>query len=434
MNRVHSVLLLAGLTLATNAQSSPSFIPNGSNVTLGQSSNTQTIHSYTNNPAMGASALKDGDGNFKWGIISVTVGAEFGDMNNIEKTIEDLSNGFDGTTVNGPADIQPIVDSFNAGLAELDNNGTFKFSTNVSPASPLVIAANWLGGTLVFDINGSAAFKGQVLYDPIDSSGDPLVQGDDDVYYNGTTLVIENNDSTVMGSVAAIGEFSLAYSRLVHNNEKSDIYGGFRLKALRVGLVRDTIKLSDTNNNITSSIENYSADDIQTAMTADIGVLYTTDHYRIGATVNNITSPSFDYNKVDLSTYDNTTNVYSRLSKTQSFTMDRQFVLEGAWYSKNRYWVLNASYEVNAVTDPFGDDYQWFVVSAAYASDSFLIPGFRLGLRNNLAGSKLSYLTAGTTLFNIFNLDLAYSTESVEVDGSSYPRSFFASLGFSVNF
>jgi len=427
---------VAGLTVAGTTHASPNFIPSGSNITFGHTSNTQTIHGFNNNPAMGATALKDGEGHFKWGLFDISAGLELGNMNNIEQTINDLSDAFGaGGTPTTQPEVDALVAKFNSDLQQLTQDGTIKISANVAALSPIVIAANWLGGALVFDFNATAATKIQTLYDPIDASVGLGQNDGDDVYFDGNNLIIEpTNDTAAVGSVIGIAEFSLGYSHLLSSHENGDIYGGIRLKALRVGLYREAVKLSDANGNVSDTVGDFSADDVQTAMTADLGALYTSKHYRFGATLKNINAPSFDYNTFDISKFNSGTSVYSELSNSQTYTMDRQLVVDAAWHSENRYWVINGSYDVNAVADPFGDEYKWMVVSAAYASDRILIPGIRFGVRKNLAGSHLSYLTLGTTLFNVVEIDAAASTQKVEVDGSSYPRAFFVSIGASINF
>src|SRR5690606_41687238 len=69
-----------------------------------------------------------------------------------------------------------------------------------------------------------------------------------------------------------------------------------------------------------------------------------------------------------------------------------------------------------------------------YFADSYLIPNARIGIRKNLAGSELTYLNLGTTLFGVANLDLGYSLDSTEIDGSSTPRGLAISFGFEEKF
>jgi hypothetical protein len=81
-----------------------------------------------------------------------------------------------------------------------------------------------------------------------------------------------------------------------------------------------------------------------------------------------------------------------------------------------------------------GDDYQWASVGAGFASDSWWLPGARVGVRKNLAGTELTYITAGITVFNIVNLDLAATTQTVQVNGRTLPRGAIANIGINVLF
>jgi hypothetical protein len=114
--------------------------------------------------------------------------------------------------------------------------------------------------------------------------------------------------------------------------------------------------------------------------------------------------------------------------------MTRQLHLEGAVFTESQNWVVAVGLDVNAVEDPTGNEYKWATISAGYATDSWWIPGFRVGYRANMAGTELSYLTGGLTLFKTVNLDLAYGLDSVEIDGESAPRSFMLNLGFELTF
>ncbi|NOX43775.1 MAG: hypothetical protein GXP19_08615 [Gammaproteobacteria bacterium] len=121
--------------------------------------------------------------------------------------------------------------------------------------------------------------------------------------------------------------------------------------------------------------------------------------------------------------------------------MKPQVRLEGALFSSNQNWVFGVAVDANAINDPIGQEYQWATVSAAYATDSFLRPGFRVGYRANLAGNKLSYITTGLTLFKSFNLDIAYGLEDVEIEKNdltsvdgTVARSIIVNIGLEVTF
>lgn len=433
--------LFVGLFISTSiAFAEQVYAPTGSNLSYGYSGNTQSIYSYTNNPAMGASALKDGEGDFKMGLMSFGVGYELGDLNNITDTVDEISKRFDNLDVSqtDTALIQSAVNSVNEGLGVLSDKGTFKFFGNIQPVMPLVIASNWLSGALVFDLNVTMATKGSILFDPVNYTVDINNPINGDVAIDPATnqLIIQNNDSTLLAMAAVTGEFSLGYSRLAWSDPDGDLYGGLRLKMLRVGLGRIAVKVETVDNGSDTIVED-SADEVTdtSSYAIDIGAMWASMHYRIGASIVNLNAPSFEYPQIDLAKYiDPDSRVRAQLVGGDTYTLDRQLKLEGAWYSESRNWIVNGSMDANAAEDPFGDPYKWMVFSAAYASERFLIPGLRAGYRKNTVGSNLSYLTAGLTLFNFFNLDIAYGLEKVEIEGETGPRSAYVNAGFSLNF
>jgi hypothetical protein len=86
----------------------------------------------------------------------------------------------------------------------------------------------------------------------------------------------------------------------------------------------------------------------------------------------------------------------------------------------------------NAVPDPLGDDYQWFTVSAGYATEKWWLPGVRVGYRKNLAGTELDYIGVGVTALKILNIDIASAVDTVSISGKTLPRGLMASIGFQI--
>jgi hypothetical protein len=122
------------------------------------------------------------------------------------------------------------------------------------------------------------------------------------------------------------------------------------------------------------------------------------------------------------------------VSSSKEYVMESQLRLEGALYTASKNWVLNAAFDANAVMDPAGDEVQWATFSAAYATNSWILPGIRVGYRANMAGTELDYLDAGVTLFKVINLDIAYSLDDVVIDQDNAPRSLIANLGLELSF
>lgn len=180
-------------------------------------------------------------------------------------------------------------------------------------------------------------------------------------------------------------------------------------------------------------------------MGIDVGTIWVSDHYQLGATIANINQPKFDYgdlgNCTNLSgsalTSCNAAIVFAgkgKLDLSETYQMKTQSTIDGAITSRNRQWVLAGSYDLNGVKDPVGDKYRWAVASLSFFSDNLIAQGFRVGYRENLVGSQLKYVTGGLTFFRRLNVDVAVSTGTTEYNGHSIPRSAYFSIGYDMAF
>ena len=112
--------------------------------------------------------------------------------------------------------------------------------------------------------------------------------------------------------------------------------------------------------------------------------------------------------------------------------MDRQLKLEASTFSTSRRWTANFGVDANAVPDPMGDEFQWLTLSTGFTTDSWWLPGMRIGYRQNLAGTKLRYLGIGATAFKIVNIDISSALDTVKIDDVTLPRGLMASIGFQI--
>ncbi len=112
--------------------------------------------------------------------------------------------------------------------------------------------------------------------------------------------------------------------------------------------------------------------------------------------------------------------------------MDRQFKLEASLFTDDRRWSAHLGYDADSATDPLGDQYQWLTVSGGFTTDSWWIPGGRLGFRQNLTGTEMKYLSLGVTAFKIVNFDIASALDTVKIDGKKLPQGLMLSLGFQI--
>jgi hypothetical protein len=114
--------------------------------------------------------------------------------------------------------------------------------------------------------------------------------------------------------------------------------------------------------------------------------------------------------------------------------MDRQVKLEASVFSEGRRRTLNIGLDADSTIDPMGDEFQWMTVSAGLNLDTGWLPNLRVGYRRNLAGTELSYVGIGATMFKWFNVDAAFEINQVNIDDEDYPRGAILSLGFQIDF
>jgi len=445
MKRIITATTLSmGITLA---QATPLYHPPGTNLTYGAVSNGQSIMSEITNPAAGAAALKKNGDQYRFGVLSsIGIGVEFGDIDNLYDELDNLANlyDFDGLDIPGAdiaAEVDTAIASANTSMRNIAADGYAKgFVSLHLPLMPLVAASEALGGSVVLDVNGSLAYKAYGLqsdinFDPsapialtgVTPVGDVTIDAD-------TNTFTVNNDSSVITKAAQTVELALGYSRPVFNSGDATLYAGLRGRYYQVGLSQLVKRMEDLTD--AKDLFNDAKDlDLTTesGYGIDVGTLWVSKHYRLGAWVTNINEPEFEFNSIDLSDFDPSGPVAQQILKDDTYTMEQQLSLEAALYTANQNWVISAGYDTNGVEDALGDEYQWATVSAAYATESTFIPGVRLGYRKNLVDSEISYITFGATLAHL-NLDIAWSTEDVTIEDDTVPRGAMINLGLDITF
>ena len=71
--------------------------------------------------------------------------------------------------------------------------------------------------------------------------------------------------------------------------------------------------------------------------------------------------------------------------------------------------------------------------SAGFATDSWWLPGARIGYRENLTGTRMKYLGIGVTAFKILNIDISSALHTVRIDGKNLPQGLMGSIGFQLS-
>lgn len=253
-------------------------------------------------------------------------------------------------------------------------------------------------------------------------------------------------DSGVDLKLARVTHLALGYGTSLNDwadiqLPRGELELGTRLNLYQVEMMRGFASLKDDDDDNTDyNDEPQDNSKKSTAVALDVGVLWHDDNFSAGLTIYNLNEPSFDY--PDLGKYLNPTDLEAaeglqgagKMKLKDSVTLTRHAVIEGAYYSRSRNWMLQGYYTLGTATNFVGDEFQNMGVSAGYYTDSWLIPGGRIGYNKNLAGTELGTINVGGTFFGIMNLDVAFSTESNSYDGTSMPRYLAFNLGFEQKF
>ena len=489
-NTCYTLVSVAYFLLPASTQAIPLYQAPGPNLTYGDVTHSQRVAISNNNPASPAATQSRGDDFAETGaMIAIGAGLEYGNIDNIfdliDRTSESIepSDGVTGGSGKGQVDkpgggvnIDEILNQIisnnpqieealkkiekkaillGGALALIATDGYGK--AFITADAPVTLKTKIYDGTLSFNLNSSAVSKVAALADSIDFNPEQMRAGlqaaaqlannagATDFQLGGDlTLTVDpsqdkvrlkfQNDSLLVTKAAKVQEFSVGYSHPISSFESGQLFLGVKPKFLRVGLARVGVRFGD----LSDSEELF--DDIRNAeflydeeLSLDIGAMWVSDHYQLGGALTNINQPTFAFPTIDTSKLVNQEFI-DRANKGRVYEMERQLKLEGGIHSIDRKWVVNAALDTNAAADPMGDDYQWASVSAGYATKSWWVPGARVGVHSNLAGTELTYLSAGVTLFKYVDLDISSALDTVDIDGQTLPRGLNISLGVAASF
>jgi len=489
MRNTYVTIVAASATalLCGVAAAAPVYQPPGANLTYGDVTHGLRVQSASSNPAAAAADRKRLEGQSTRGtVFSAAAGLEYGNLQDLFDVYNEIAAGYrrsnpgsgggpgqnpDGKPDDG-IDIGKIIDAIDPDLgAAIDAIGA-EITTQlalqalmategygkawVSADLPLVLGGDFLGGTWTTGVNWSGASKAfgvpvplefdidQALIDlenwaianvgnlvgSVDLGEDVDLQIDPN---SRNVLVVLDNDSSLLTKASQLTEFNLGYSRESLSNDSGRLYLGVEAKLYLMRLSRFSARLGD----ITDSQELFDAIDNgdfnnDTDFGVDIGALWIGHNYQVGAQWTNINEPTFEYPDVDVSQYRNQ-KIVDFLQSDKHYKMDSQVKLEASFFSSDRRWSAHLGYDADEAKDPFGDEYQWATVSAALARpDSFWLPNFRVGYRQNLAGTELGYVSVGLTAFKYVNFDIASALETVHIDGTKLPQGIMGSIGFQI--
>ena len=429
-----AMLGAANTTLASYQAHAP-----GPLLTYGKTTHPSTILSIAGNPANGQALLSEGESHRMGYFSSLGVDVEVGEVDNFLDDVDELIDALDNDnlTINEANNIKSKFDALLPVMGE-DAQVTLGLGVHV-PFMPFAVKSDTLGGVLSFDLKAQGLFDISFLDAPIEIQnvgGDISLETDSAMYVKGGSIMTG----------------SLGYSREVWKPtfvENSTLYAGLQANIYKVSLNKQVLALSNIDDDEVSDAisDEFSENTVDTTQVGlDLGMLWMMPNGQVGVTIANINEPEFDYGEVgkncsDIADPIRQANCFvaknrfaDEINLSETAVMNAQTTIEGALYTENRNWLLSGAADLNSVYDLVGRESQHISTSASYFSDSYLIPSVRFGLSKNLAGSKLTSVGFGTTLFGVMNIDLSASIDTVEIDGTKAPRQFGFNIGFEEKF
>lgn len=354
-------------------------------------------------------------------------------IDELDELIDILEN--DNLTAQDALDAKDRFDPF---LELANKDGLLKVAGHAGiPFFPIFYFNSEFGTfTLNAKINGS--LRSTVIDDRIDIIG-----------FNDSFII--NTSAAVYVKSAGLTQFSAGYSRPVWKRNEGVLHAGATLNINRLSLSKNLISLAalEDGEDIGDAIEDDYENNEQssTNLSLDIGALWVDTNYSMGLSFKDINAPEYDYKtlvsgcsqeqgiSLDNCLVAQEAIARGKITGQETFVANAQATVEAsAWLGDENKWLVHTSIDLNDKNDPLGDVYQWASISASTQFNNWIVPGLRIGYSQNLAGTELGYYSVGMTLFKRAQLDVRWSSDSVEVDGSTIPRSAFFSFSIQSQF
>jgi len=422
--------------LSTQAWSGSSSANMGTSTTMGPTSSSFSLHGAFNNPAMNP-LLVNTDESFRMSYFpNISYNMELGDLDNFTEDLDDLINLIDNPADNVDS-ASDTLDRFNDVVKLMGEQGYLKINVGIdAPLLPLIYKSDFLGGAIGFGAKTGVQIGMSVLDDNLGIS----TQGGG--IETNTSLYLKSGLETTL---------SLSYGREIFAlTDLGKLYVGAKLNLISMELSKQVVPLTTLDGKDVGDVISDTYDqnlEKATAMGIDVGLVWAAKDYRLGLTFENINAPEFDYGSVGINCASRgeqndardqceTASFFvqnGRINSTESH-IKQALMRVDALYSITERLVVSAAYDTAEYNDTIGFDNQWFNAATSYDPVHPLIPDLRIGYQKNLAGTELSSLTAGLTLFSLVSLDLEYGLESTAVDGSELPRRFGFSFSIAESF
>jgi len=475
-----ALAMLATCTVAAG----PIYQPPGANLTLGDVTHGQRVQSASSNPAAAAADLARSKGRgIRGTVLSGAAGLEYGNVQNLFDFYDKVTRAYepsDPGTGGGPGQdpddkpdggisIGDVLDMLDPEFREVLDAVAREVAIQtvllaliaeeghgkawLAADAPFVLGSEFLDGAWTFGVNWSGSAKAAGLTQAIDFDRDEARQAIEDwvntlpinrpvqlpVSDNIILTPIQNavlfaidNDSSIITKSTQTTELNLGYSRQTWSGSAGSLFLGAEVRLYLMQLSRLSVRFGD----ITDSEELFDAirdADFRTDESAgiDVGALWVGRNYQLGAQITNVNEPKFEFPDVNLAPYRSAVAI-NFLRSNKTYRMDRQLKLEGSVFTSDRRWSAHLGIDADPATDPMGDRFQWLTLSAGYTTESWWVPGVRVGLRQNLTGTELGYLSIGLTAFKIVNIDIASALDTVQIDGDKLPQGLMGSIGFQI--
>ena len=422
-------ILISSSLLSTAALAAmPVNQPVGSSFTLSSAPNQRALATSLGNPAAPFLMVNQADDdNFRFGILGpLSIGIEMGDVSDLGDRAEELENILDAT-YNTTTEADNAIAKANGILSEIGKTAYVKTSASLQvPLMPVIYKTD-NNGAFVLDASISTVAKAKVI--------------DGAVTRTGTDL---SSDTSFDAKTAVDLAIGLGYSQSMWENSYGMLIGGVKATLHNMSMGHALVALDDKSVEADDAISNAIDDDAveSSGIGLDLGAIWVSNYYQVGVTFANINEPEFDGVTLDTTTSSCRSCVAAgnlissgKITSGQKYVMEMQTTLDLALSTPAKQVMLGISYDTNAVKDAVGDEYQWAAASLSYYGDSHFLPGIRVGYRQNMAGTELTYASFGLTLLKRLNLDLAVALDTVkDKDGDELPRGGFLSLSYDTAF
>ncbi len=482
-----SIVIAAALLLASTAHAAGPYQPPGANLTLGDVSHGLRVRTATSNPAAAAAEAARAGGNTaaRGTVLTGAGGIEYGNVDNLFELYDEISGAYkpsdpdDGVDLPGQLpeqkpggidlgqiwnaldpDVQAAIETLarevatqTAALLVIGEEAYAR--AWLAADAPVVLGGNALNGTWTFGVSWSGSSRAFGVVQAIQFDRDvarqaledwfndlpinrpPVIELSEEVQLvvdpvtNAVLFTLEN-DSSLISKSTQTTRLSLGYSRPAWASERGTLYLGAEAHAYIMELSRYTARLGDITDAEALFDEIRNADfRTDERLGLDVGALWVGENYQLGAQITNVNEPKFTFPEVNLTPY-RTASAIQFLVGDAKYVMDRQLKLEGSWFSRERRWSAHFGIDADSVKDPLGDRYQWVTLSGNFSNEDSWLPGARIGVRHNLAGTEKTYLSLGVTAFEFFNFDISSALDTVEISGDTLPQGLMASIGFRI--